>query len=472
MLGLNTTATSLLGFLNIAELGIGSAIAVTLYRPIFDDNKQSIKEIVALQGWLYRIVAFIIMVGSIIMMFFFPHIFKKADLPLWYTYASFGVLLYSALLGYLFNYKQILLDAHQMNYKVQLSVKLVSIVKLVVQAFAVKFLDNGYIWWLALEVFFSTLTAFILNRTIYRTFPYIREKVENPSTLRNKYPEVVTKVKQLFIHKISGFLVIQTTPLIIYAFSTLTLVAKYGNYLTVTNNLNLIIAACFLGLTASVGNMLAENDKNLAMKVFRELFSIRFLINFVCCICLWFLIDPFISVWIGNEYILDRTTVILLIFIFYLQNSRNIIDTYINALGLYRDIWSPIVESIICLGLSILLGKYYGLNGILTGWIISQILIIRIWKPYFLFSQGLDIPVWNYVKINAKHIAAGIITFFIIYFLNSFIKIDASRSFFTFVIYGLIIFVSSSIVMFLILYSSESGMRNFMKRLYNLKNNK
>lgn len=413
-------------------------------------------------------VAFIIMAGSIIMMFFFPLIFKKADLPSWYTYATFGVLLYSALLGYFFNYKQILLDAHQLNYKVQLSVKLVNILKLVAQAFAVKELDNGFIWWLVLEVVFATITTVVLNRTINRSFPYIKEKVENPSALRKKYPEVVVKVKQLFIHKISGFLVVQTTPLIIYAFATLTLVAKYGNYLTITNNLNLIIAACFLGLTASVGNMLTENDKNLAMKVFRELFSFRFLITAVCCICLWFLIDPFISVWLGDEYLLDRSTVILLVIIFYLQNSRNIIDTYINALGLFKDIWSPVVESIICLGLSILLGNFYGLNGILTGWIISQILIIRIWKPYFLFSQGLDIPVWNYVKINAKHIAAGILTFFVIYLLNPIIKIDASHSFGTFIIYGLIIFILSSLVLFSILYLSELGMRNFVKRLLSL----
>ena len=64
VLGLNTTATSLLQFLNLAEMGIGSAIAVTLYKPIFDGDRQSIKEIVALQGWMYRIIALIVMGGS------------------------------------------------------------------------------------------------------------------------------------------------------------------------------------------------------------------------------------------------------------------------------------------------------------------------------------------------------------------------------------------------------------------------
>ena len=190
LLGLNTTAVSLLQFLNLAELGIGSAIAVTLYKPIFEGNRQEIKEIVALQGWLYKIIACIVIVGSIVMSFFFPAIFSKSELPLWYAYASFGVLLYSSLLGYFVNYKQILLDAHQLNYKIQLSTKTVAILKLVAQAFAVKYLDNGYIWWLGLETVAATIMCIILSRTVNRTFPFIREKVENPSSLRHKYSEV------------------------------------------------------------------------------------------------------------------------------------------------------------------------------------------------------------------------------------------------------------------------------------------
>ncbi len=103
VLGLNTTAQNLLGILNIAELGIGASVAYNLYKPIFNKNTNEINDIVSIQGWLYRRIAYFVILGSLILMLFFPLIFVKAQLPLWYTYGSFMALLTSSLLGYFVN---------------------------------------------------------------------------------------------------------------------------------------------------------------------------------------------------------------------------------------------------------------------------------------------------------------------------------------------------------------------------------
>lgn len=117
VLGLNTTAQNLIGFLNLAELGIGGAIAFTLYKPIFERDSQTINEIVSVQGWLYRRVAYIVIAGACVLMCFFPLIFEKAEVPMWYTYGSFIVLLISTLLGYFVNYRQIVLTADQRSIR-------------------------------------------------------------------------------------------------------------------------------------------------------------------------------------------------------------------------------------------------------------------------------------------------------------------------------------------------------------------
>lgn len=146
ILGLNTTAQDILGFLNLAELGVGSAIAFTLYKPLAMNDRQAINEIVAVQGWLYRKIASFVGVGALVIMLFFPLIFKKIELPIWYAYASFIALLYSALLSYFVNYRQILLSANQMEYKITYSYKYVLLLKTLFQIIAICYFSNGYIW--------------------------------------------------------------------------------------------------------------------------------------------------------------------------------------------------------------------------------------------------------------------------------------------------------------------------------------
>lgn len=465
ILGLNTTAGSILGFLNIAELGIGSAIAVTLYKPLAEDDKQTVKEIVALQGWLYKKIATFLIIGSLVLFFFFPLIFGKSELPIWYAYASYAVLLFSSLLSYFVNYKEIVLSADQNEYLVQKSYRATMVVKLAVQALALKFLGNPYLWWLALEVLFTIIASVRLNRAVYSEYPYLAGKVNGISELRKEYPTIVVKVKQLFIHRIGGTVISQVSPLLIYAFSSLSLVAYYGNYLLITNNLTAVMAALFSGLAASIGNMVYEKDDKLTMKIFRELFSSRFLIVSVCCICIWFLADPFLAVWIGDQYLLDKTTLLLVIAIFFIVNIRSVVETFLNAYGLFKDVWSPVAEAAINLGLSLYLGSRFGLNGVLIGVIISQIVIGLIWKPYFLFTQGMEKSVLIYVVLFLKHALASLLTFLFVSTVVARFFTLSYDNFGTFLIEASLLLLLTAIPLFILLYAIEPGMRTFVGRL-------
>ena len=150
LLGLNTTVTNLLGFLNIAELGIGSAVSYALYKPLFERNKQTINEIVSVQGWLYRKIALIVILGALILMFFFPIFFAKVELPFWYIYGSFIVMLISSLLGYFVNYRQIVLVADQRNIRYRHNVQGKAI-KVILQIIAITNFEHGYLYWLIIE---------------------------------------------------------------------------------------------------------------------------------------------------------------------------------------------------------------------------------------------------------------------------------------------------------------------------------
>lgn len=406
ILGLNTTAMNLLEFLNLAELGIGPAISFTLYKPLRNKDNDTINEIISLQRHLFWRIGFIIMGGAIIIMMFFPWIFQKMELPLWYAYASFSVLLLSAVIGYFINYKQILLTASQQNYKITYSYGATVIVKTIIQIIAVYYLPNPYVWWLIIEGTFSVLAALILNYTIRRNFPYLTLVSSSFDELKSKYRIIITKTRQLIFHKLAGYILNQTSPLIIYAFLSLTTVALYGNYLVIINGVTSLFNAIFSGMSASIGDLVSEGNREKILHVFNELFSIRFYVIVILCFGIIIYSSSFINLWIGEEYQMSMPIVWLMVANMYIILSRSTVDAYLFAMGQFNDIYSPIIEGILNLGLSILFGYLWGLEGILLGVFISLFLVVFLWKPIFLFHWGFKLSLWNYAKLYIKHIGA------------------------------------------------------------------
>lgn len=411
VLGLNTTAQNLLSFLNLAELGIGSAVAYNLYKPLFDKDHDAINAIVSIQGWLYRRIAYIVIAGSCILMCFFPMIFAKANVPLWYAYGSFIVLLIAALLSYFVNYRQIVLSADQKEYKITFSVQGAKVIKILLQLLAIRFLDHGYVWWMVLEVVMAVVTSYMLDRAIKTEYPWLKPTISEGKKLQKQYPGIITKTKQVFFHKIGGFVLTQTSPLIIYAYASLTLVAIYGNYMLIVFGVTLLIDALMNSINAGVGNLVAEGDKKKIKSVFWEITILRMWIASVICFGMYMLGDSFITLWVGKEYILPHSAFVVLIIITFIRLTRTN-DIFLNAYGLFQDIWSPVVEISLNLGLSILLGHYFGITGILSGVLISLLLVICTWKPYFLYSKGFKESITEYIFRYGKSLLLLLIACF------------------------------------------------------------
>ena len=420
ILGLNTTATNLLQFLNLAELGIGAAVSFTLYKPLFDKDETMINEVVSLQGWMYHRIAWVVIAGALVLMCLFPWIFAKMPLPLWYAYASFGVLLISALLGYFVNYKQILLSADQKDYKIQYSFQTSKLVKTICQIFALVYFENAYVWWLILELIFAIVGSVALEWITRRTYPFLKPILSQGEQLRKKYPDVQTKIRQVFFHKIAGFALTQTSPIIIYGYASLTLVALYGNYMLIITGVTALMNAMFNSMMAGVGNLVAEGNKNRILSVFEELFSIRFIIVVTLCFVVYMLADEFITLWIGPEYVMDKITLALMVATLYITLSRSTVDAFISAYGLYGDIWAPIVETVLNVVLSIVLGYFYGLHGVLMGVLISLLIVVLGWKPIWLFRNGFKITLWRYMKIYIAHVFIGILSWYLVARLYGF----------------------------------------------------
>ena len=191
------------------------------------------------------------------------------------------------------------------------------------------------------------------------------------------------------------------------------MVAMYGNYTMIINKCSQLFNSVLNSVNAGVGNLVAEGDIDKMLKVFWELTTIRHCIAGILCFSIFFFIEPFISLWLGGEYILDRTILVLFVIFIYISNSRGVIDSYNHAHGLYADVWAAWTELIINVAVTIVGGILWGIYGILYGKIVSLTVIVVFWKPYYLFHSGLHLPISIYWNGTIRYLIIFILSFFV-----------------------------------------------------------
>ena len=409
-IGLTGTLGNILGYLNLTELGITASIGYFLFKPLQAKNRQEIKEIVSLLGYLYNWIGSIIFAGGILISLFFPLIFAKANLGLGIIYFAFYSFLGSSLIGYFINYRQILLNADQKRYLVAIYLQSANIIKTILQIYLAYTYKNLYVW-VGIEFLFAIIGCITLNWKINKEYPWLNVNKKQGRLLIKKYPEVLTKTKQVFIHKIKDFVLVKSDELFIFLFVSLKMVAYYGNYMMIISKLISLFSAVTGSVGASIGNLVAEGNKKNMLKVFWEFTTIQHTIAAILCFSLYNFIEPFITHWLGSEYIMDHKILILLIIYIYITNSRNSVDSFNYAHGLYADVWSAWAELFINVSITIIGGLMWGIIGILLGKIVSLFTIVVLWKPYYLFSAGFKESVGCYWKGVIRNYAISALAF-------------------------------------------------------------
>lgn len=462
--GLTGTLQNLLSFLNIVELGVGTAVGYVLYKPLFEQNQQKINEIISVFGYMYRWVGRIILVGGIILSLFLPLIFPDTRFDLSIIYLIFYAFLASSLIGYFINYRQTLLSADQKNYVVTAYFQTGNIVKVILQMISA-FYTGSYYLWITIEFIFGIIYSFILNWKINQVYPWLKSEICEGKALLKKYPEIIKLTKQVFVHKIGGIVQFQSTPFLIYAFVSLQTVAFYGNYTLITDKLKVLLGNFLDSTAAGIGNLIAEGNKKKILQTYWELVAVRFFFIIIIVFSLYNLLPTFIRLWLGESYILSPTVLICVLSIFSLNTIRGTTDQFISGYGLYHDIWAPATETVIYIVVALLGGYLWQLEGVLLGSIVSLIIVVYFWKPYFLFSRGFKITVGVYWKEFAKFCFISAFTFIIFEtIVKPLYTYPIDKNWETFLLYSLFVGLSLAMLQFCLLYIGSRGMKNVVKR--------
>lgn len=412
LLGVRTTVANLLGTLGLAELGIVSVIGYALYKPLHDKDVTTINEILTVQAWFYRKVTWVVCICSVGILLFFPYFFRDTDIPLWAAYATYGVLLWQVVMSYLINYRSIIFGADQRGYKLSMNTQGVMITKVILQMAIVKWLPNPYPYYLAIEFIVSLIGIYILERMIQKYYPWLKVNTAEGRQLLRKHTDLVKKTGQMFAHKIGGTVLANITPLIMLNFSSLVMITHYENYMTITRNTGAVLGAVVGSIAAGIGSLVAEGNLKKTLRFFWEYNALVHFFSVIICFGVYAFADNFIVLWIGEQYIIEEWVLGLIVINLYITLTRQTRDNFINAKGLFGDIGAPIVESILTVGLSSLLGYYWGLPGVLLGVILALFAVVVCWKSYYLFSSGFELSIWNYWGNYAKYL---ILSFIFVY---------------------------------------------------------
>ena len=467
-IGLSGTLQNILGYLNLAELGIGSCISFFLYKPLQSDNRQEISEILSVFGYLYRWIGRIILGAGIIISFFFPLIFKSSELGFGIIYFSFFSVLGSSLIGYFINYRQILLTADQKNYIVAIYFQSANLVRIALQIWLALRYKNLYIW-VAVEFLFGILGCIILNWKINKEYPWLKTNKEEGRVLLKKYPTILTNTRQIFIHKIKDFILNKSDELFVFAFASLKMVAYYGNYTMIVAKTGQLFSSVLDSTYAGVGNLIAEGNKPNIMKVFWELMAIRHFVAGFLCFTIYHFIEPFIMVWLGPQYVLSRSILLLLCIHIYISTSRGVVDMYNHSHGLYADTWSAWAELVLNVCITLIAGYHWGIVGILLGKVISTFVIIVLWKPYYLFHSGLHLSYMDYWHGALRNYAVSLVSIVVAhYLLMDFVTINASAGYMPWIFYclaGLVIYLTINTMLVLLFCK---GAKDSIMRIRNI----
>ena len=394
--GLNGLFSSVLQILNLAELGIASAMNFAMYKPIADDDDKKICAILALYKKYYFYIGWVVLGIGLVLVPFLPNLINgevPSDINVYTLYSFY--LVPNVLSYWLFSYRCSLLEAHQRNDIINKINLLLESVKFMLQ-FAVLIIYRNYYAYIMIQFLAQVVFQFILNVVVKRTYPAYKAQGE----LSKKDKEVIDqRVKDIITAKLGGVILNSSDTVVISAFLGLSVLAMYQNYYFLISAVIGFIGMAMSGAMASVGNSIVTESRE---KVYTDFKSVTFMVSWIVCVCtccFFCLFQPFMEIWVGKDLVMHFSMVIFLCFYFFLFEFNQLINIYKDAAGLWHeDKIRPLVVSLSNLGLNLLLVQFIGIYGVVLSTIGSMLLIGMPWLLHNVFKHLFKRSPWEYVR--------------------------------------------------------------------------
>lgn len=409
-LGLNSLFTSILQVLNLAELGVGSAMVYSMYKPIAENDKLTICALLKLYKKYYFFIGLIIACVGVLLTPLIPKLIS-GDIPgQLNVYILYLLNLAATVMTYwLFAYKNSLLQAYQRS-DIASKITIVTTSLQYATQLIVLWLFHNYYLYIIVMLFTQAMTNVITAMAASHLYPDMEPKGD----LTDRTVKTINqRIKDLFTAKLGATIVNSADTIVISAFLGLTILAMYQNYYFIMSSVMGILTVVFSSCLAGVGNSMVTES---AEKNYNDFRVLTFLINWivtVCMCCFATVYQPFIELWIGKDYTFDEMVVALFCVYFYLVTMQQVNGMYKDAAGVWhQDRFRPLIAAMVNLFLNIILVQFWGIYAILLSTIISYVFISMPWMISNVFKYVFHRSWKQFMKEFVIYfIAACIITF-------------------------------------------------------------
>lgn len=418
-IGYSGLFTNILLILSLAELGLGTAIVYCLYEPIAYKRNEEVAALLYQLKKIYLIIAGIVAAVGLALLPFLT--FFITDVPVDNEVRIiYCMYLANTVSSYCLAYRRSLFIADQ-KYSVVNKVKYICMaLESALQALAVLIFKNYYLYMIIL-IFFTILQNVIITCKANKAYSDIINTKFSKDLYKGTAKKLYKNIYAMSLHKFSSVVVKGTDNILISKFVGIVTVGVYSNYMMIRKWVESAINTFFQGILASVGNLSATSSGEKTKEVFDTLFYICAWMFTFCSVCLLELYNPFISAWLGEAFVLDDGTRILIVVNFYISVMRQPILTMKNATGMFwNDRFVSIAEAVVNLVSSIILGKYFGIFGIVLGTSISTITTVFIAEPIIIYKNIFKTSPMKYYGKYLEYGIYAIVTIVAVHFCCSF----------------------------------------------------
>lgn len=440
-LGLNSLFSSVLQVLNLVELGVGSAMVFSMYKPIAEDDNEKICALMRLYKIYYRIIGAVILITGLLLCPVIPYLIKSDFPPDMNIYILYVINLLATVFSYwLFAYKNSLLQAFQKNYITSKITICVNTIMYLLQ-FVVLFLFKNYYYYIILSLFgqicLNITTALIVSK-MYPQF------TANGKLDKQEIKSINQRIRDLFTAKLGGVILEAVDTIVISSFLGLTQLAIYQNYYYIITAVYGMISVISAAVSAGIGNSFETETMDKNYNDFKKFTFIIAWLNNICTCCFLTLYQPFMEIWVGKEYMLNNIYVILFCIYFYFRVLPLVCVIVKDSVGLWHyDRLRPLIAGIVNLAFNIILVKFIGLYGIILSTVISYLFVVIPWLTHNVFKYVYKRSMKEYVKRNIYYTIICFLSCIGVVFLCSAIKISGITGL---VLKGLVTFILVNVI--------------------------